>query len=323
VTDDQGDPKPAADRPAGAGAGDGQTRGVTSDGLVQQPVAVGGTMVKYTPATPEQHARAIERAKRRAATVNQLIRVKLATVESDHFLIFTDWDPSEHAFLKQHCEDAYRVVARNFDVDPKNNVFIGKLPVFMFRNQADFQAFAIELDEFPAPRAVLGYYTGRDDGNGHMAMWKPRVGSGINAAESLPDAERRWGRTLIHEFVHAFVARYRTNQPIPRWLNEGVAEVIAESVLPSKNYYGWARQMALHKADISLVFDDEIMPSGEYYAVMMTLVEMLARENRKAFISFFNDIKDGTDPEKALIKNFNVGYDGLQVAWSKYAMRLK
>jgi hypothetical protein len=301
----------------------GQTRTVTEDGTVQQPIDDVGELVKFQPATPEQHTRAIERAKRRSAAVGRLLRVNLATVETDHFIIFTDWDSAEHQWLANQCEEAYRVVARNFDMDPKVNVFIGKLPAFMFKNQADFAAFAAEFDEFGAPRTVLGYFAGRGDGNGHMAMWKPRVGAGINGAANLADAERRWGRTLIHEFVHAYISRYRSNQRIPRWLDEGIAEVISEDVLPTPNYSHWARQMALHNQDISLVFDDQNMPSVEYYPVMMTLVQMLAKEDRKAFISLFNDIKDGMEPEKALIKNFKVGYDGLQLAWDKYASRLK
>ena len=39
-------------------------------------------------------------------------------------------------------------------------------------------------------------------------------------------AQREWGRTLLHEFVHAYLNRYRTNGRIPRWLNEGIAEYI-------------------------------------------------------------------------------------------------
>jgi len=311
------------DDPAAPKQREAKDRTVTGDGLVQQPTDAPTEVVQFQPATPEQHARAIARSKRRAGEVEKLLRIELETVETDHFLIFTDWDVREHQFLSNNCEQAYQLVAKNFNLNPKENIFIGKLPVFMFKNQADFQKFSEDFDEFRAPRTVLGYFVGRGNGFGHMAMWKPRVGAGVNAATDTPDAERRWARTLLHEFVHAFVSRYRTNRPIPRWLNEGVAEYISEQQFPSPNYYGWARQMAIQQVDISPLFDDAVMPPGEFYPVMMTLVEVLAKENPKAFISFFAAIKDGMEPEEALQKHFNVGYDGLQLAWSKYAKRLR
>ncbi len=311
------------DDPAAPKQREAKDRTVTGDGLVQQPTDAPTVVVQFQPATPEQHARAIARSKRRAGEVEKLLRIELETVETNHFLIFTDWDVREHQFLSNNCEQAYQLVAKNFNLNPKENIFIGKLPVFMFKNQADFQKFSEDFDEFRAPRTVLGYFVGRGNGFGHMAMWKPRVGAGVNAATDTPDAERRWARTLLHEFVHAFVSRYRTNRPIPRWLNEGVAEYISEQQFPSQNYYGWARQMAIQQVDINPLFDDAVMPPGEFYPVMMTLVEVLAKENPKAFISFFAAIKDGMEPEEALQKHFNVGYDGLQLAWSKYAKRLR
>ena len=86
---------------------------------------------------------------------------------------------------------------------------------------------------------------------GHMAMWKPEVKSDIHSAEV------QWAYVLVHEFTHAFVARYRTNARIPRWLNEGIAEVIASiqyktaSVLP----YAFARSEKL--ASIADVLADK------------------------------------------------------------------
>jgi hypothetical protein len=76
--------------------------------------------------------------------------------------------------------------------------------------------------------------------------------------------------------------------------------------------------MALGGADVKGVFDDEIMPGGQMYPVMMTMVQTLITHDRKAFLRYFDDIKGGVDPEEALRKHFNTDYDGLIAAWKKF-----
>lgn len=313
-----------ATKPAGDDANAKPDAADSQSNVTQPGYRRGVKIVPYAPATPEQNAAAIEAAKKRAAEVAERLEVKFATIESDHFIIFTDWDPAEHQFIKDNCEHAYVLVARQFQQKPKDNIFIGKLPMYMFERQSTFQQFAIEADGFAAGNSVLGYFAGNSEGVGHMAMWKPRraVAGGNDAARR--EAERRWGRTLIHEFVHAFINRYRSNGSIPRWLNEGIAEYISEGELPTPGYFTNARELAWQAhSDISALWDDDHMPSGYYYPVMMSLVKLLAEEKPKAFINYFNDIKDGMDPEDALRKHYGVSYAQFEETWRLYARKLK
>ena len=276
-------------------------------------------VIKYQPATPEEHARAIERARARAAEVAQKLGVKLAEIQTDHFILFTDWDPREFNFLRENVEGAYTLVSKEFNLSPKDNIFVGKLPVFMFARQSDFRRFAAEIDGFDMPDGVQGYYRSRNDGMGHMAMPKPDLeGAGGNVRQ----AELQWAYILTHEFVHAFVARYRTNGRVPRWLNEGTAELIAESKFRRPDARRLARLIATGNRSIASVFDDRVMPGGEYYPVMMTLVEVLVVEDRRKFIEFFNACKDGEDPEAALKRLYGVDYAGLEDGWRRYARGL-
>ncbi|MBC8105469.1 MAG: hypothetical protein H7Z14_02670 [Anaerolineae bacterium] len=275
-------------------------------------------VVKYQQATPAEHAAAIEEARALAKRVGDELNVSFTEFQTDHFICFNDWDPREAKFLKDNLEGAYATVTKQFEIPVKENVFVGKLPVFMFARHADFNTFASSIDNFSVGDTVAGYYvtmvdrSGKQSG-GHMAMWKPVV-SGNNVAE----AEKNWAYTLVHEFTHAFVARYRTNQRIPRWLNEGVAEVIANGKFPRSGTRDWARRMALTNGNVESVFDDDQMPGGEMYPVMMTMVQTLIAHDRKAFLRYFDDIKAGVDPEEALKKHFNSDYPGLVKAWKKY-----
>jgi hypothetical protein len=273
---------------------------------------------RYLKATTQQSAAAIAQARKVAGDVEAQIRLKLTEFQTPHFIVFTDWDPREFGFLRTNLEGAYSAVARQFEIPAKENVFIGKLPVFMFARYEDFEKFATQYDDAPPSKNVRGYFAQARDGTGHMAMWKPVAeGNGM----TLDRAERDWAYTLTHEFTHAFVARYRTNRKIPRWMNEGLAEIVAQGQFPSPDRRMRDRQMAVRNNSIAELFDDEHVPGGEWYPVMQGLVETLIARDRAGFIKLFNAIKDGDDPADAMKRIYGWDYGALEKAWREYAMR--
>ncbi len=275
--------------------------------------------IKYQPATPEQIAEAMKNARDDAKEVGEKLRLDFDEVETDHFIIFTDWDKREYNFLKTNLEAAYVCVSKQFEMSPKDNVFVGKLPVYMFATYKDFAKFASEMDRFPVTNRVAGYYTGNDSGSGHMAMWKPN--QTLTGTSNIRDAERLWAYVLTHEFTHAFLARYRSNVFIPRWLNEGIAEVVASSQFPDPSRRQMAQSIAYKGTDVGFLFDSSNMPTGEYYPVMQTMVEMLVSSNRKKFLGMIDAIKDGTEPESALQQFYNTDYGGIATTWREWIKR--
>ncbi len=277
-----------------------------------------GVVKKFQKATPEQNAKAIEVAKAVAAEVAEKLNFEFKTIESPHFIIFTDWT-DEHDYLKGLCEQSYTAVSTEFDVPVKENIFVGKLPVFMFKTQAGFKLFAEKVDEFPAPvpSGLLGYFTPHADGSGHMAMFRPTV----DRMEG--DPKGMFAHTLMHEFTHAFIARYRTNGRVPRWIHEGMAEYISYKHYPRKFPYPFAKYMAEKQFPFDSMFDDKKPPGAEMYPVMQTMVEALIKDNPKGFIRMFNDVKDGVEPELAIKKQYKATYKDFEQAWRKYALGLK
>ncbi|CAN5609166.1 hypothetical protein BH10PLA1_BH10PLA1_19670 [soil metagenome] len=291
-----------------------------SSGTTRSPADSSSDVVKYEKSTPEQDARAITDAQDRAAKTSDTLHVKFTELQTTHFIIFTDWDPREYNFLKTNVEGAYTAVARQFEMSPKDNIFIGKLPIYMFAKRSDFMSFAAKIDKFDPPKDLAGYCQSRSDGFSHMAMSKPDPAWSNG---STPQAERIWAYTLTHEFTHAFVARYRTNRNVPRWLNEGLAEVVADGQFPRAGARQFARTMAKGNTGVSSIFNDDVMPPFQMYPVMMTMTEALIRENPKKFLKYFNEIKDGAEPEECLKSNYNVDYGGLEDAWRKYIKSTK
>lgn len=275
--------------------------------------------VIYKAATPEQADAAMKAYHEQAGEVEKKLKLHFDSFETDHFLVFTDWDSREAGFLKENLENAYRVVSQQFNLSPKDNIFIGKLPVYMLNTYGEFAEFATRIDKFPTTGRTAGYYFGNSLGVGHMAMWKPN--ETLTGTSNIQDAKRLWAYVLVHEFTHAFLARYRSNEFVPRWLNEGIAEVIASGEFPYPEHAQIAHLMAVENKDVSFLFDSANMPTGEYYPVMQSMTELLIRDNRANFLKLIDAIKDGQDPETALKKLYNTDYPQLARVWRDWARR--
>ena len=188
----------------------------------------GPEIKRFTPVTRQEAEAAIAEYRRTGAEVGERMKIKFDVLETPHFLIFTDWDPREYNFLKENVELAYTCVSTQFEIPVSQNVFLGKLPIYMFKKKEEFGKYSKEFDNLDSSK-LAGYYMGNSLGIGHMAMWKPDLKAANNDVHL---AEWQWGYVLVHEFTHAFIARYHTNVFIPRWLNEGIAEVVANRQFP-------------------------------------------------------------------------------------------
>jgi hypothetical protein len=292
---------------------------LSSPSLRQDPP---GQVIAFQKSTPEEDKYAIDFAKTQAVTISNDLRIQFTTIDTPHFLLFTDWDPREYSFLQQSLEAAYSAVSRQFDIPDTQNVFVGRLPVYMLKNFDEFESITRELKVPIVPSKSLRgyfstYYGRRIKGVGEMVMWKPTAGNGV----TLTAAEQQWAHTLEHEFTHAFIARYRTNQPIPRWLNEGMAEFISAKDFPNGGTpREWAHFLSGNGSDLSILFDDDRMPTGETYPVMMEMVELLVAKDRDSFLKYFDAIKDGTEPEQALKQFYGMSNADLLKAWHDYAL---
>jgi hypothetical protein len=275
-------------------------------------------LARFQPVSDEQADRAMADADSAAERAMEELGVNARRIETAHFVVYTDWHPDDDAFLISALEDAYRLVAEEFGIPASENIFVGKLPVYMFDEHGTFMRYARQLDGHSEFReSVAGYFTSHSNGNGKLVMSKPRNVElyGAEAARGV------WQRNLTHEFSHAFFARYRSNTFVPRWLNEGLAEVIAEKVYPRPGALSTARRIARDNKSISQIFDDRSLAGPEMYPVMMTLVQALYDEDSAKFVDYINRIKAGENAQKALRELYDVDYRGLEAAWRRMMMQ--
>jgi len=274
---------------------------------------------KYKKATPAEAAKAMVEARAEAAEVAKTLGIKFKEIETDHYLVFTDWDPREYEFIKTNVEAAYAAVTRQFDIPVKENVYLGKLSCFMFSTHESFAAFANKVDRDPSSADAAGYYsykyTGKRSIRGYMVMSKLDERYTLG---NVNTAKRMWGYVLTHELTHSFVQRYISDRDMPSWLNEGIAEVVGSSCFP-RDVKADARKMALQEKSFSALFkDDAGNQKAEMYPVMRTLVETLILKDRKAFLHFFDDIKKGATTAESLQTNYKWTFDDLEKYWRRY-----
>ncbi|MEM1012469.1 MAG: hypothetical protein AAGI46_09645 [Planctomycetota bacterium] len=266
---------------------------------------------KFVTVTPTEAARGDEIARWEAQQAQEKLGVRLRVIQTEHFLIFTNWDRVDDPWLEQQLESAYQFLSREFHVGPEQTVFVGRLPVYMFDTQEQMLIYAREFDRFDASDMVAGYHATRGGGFNKLVMSKPRA----TAQMGLPVARQRWARTLVHEFVHAFLARYRGEKHLPRWLDEGLAEMLAETIYPRPHAEETARTIARSGRSVAEIFDDRNMPGGHLYPVMMSMTNGLYRQDPPRFVAMVDRIKAGEDAETMLMEHFGVDYARLEQLW--------
>ena len=232
--------------------------------------------------------------------VREVIGRDLAMVETDHFLIWTDWAPKDRDRLAEACEGMYAALCRQFGRDPASPIFIAKCPVFCFRSKPRFQKFAQYFDGYGGKNAVG--YTRSIEANGHVHVALLRQGS----EEADFD---RFACTLVHEGSHAFVHRLDGPRLIPHWVNEGLAELMTDRVLgdrcPSaRNAELLARWYVGNARPVEDLLRSLDAIGVEQYPLAHSLVAYLEAMGADRFTAFVGSLKKGAETELALAEHY-------------------
>lgn len=270
---------------------------------------------QFIGSTSEQDAKADEQSRKVLVEVKKFLEVELFELETDHFLIFTNWDKSEHEFLRNAAEGAYRAVAKQFGLAAKDDVLVGKLSLYAFETREQFQKYAHEYDEYPADGMLIGYYSLHSDGSGHLAFVKPQPDP-ANPNKGNPHVD--FSRALVRELTKALLDRYRSGKQLPVWLSEGLAEVVSQGMFPDPQRKYQAHLLSQAGHDYETLFMSDARPVSALAPVQQTLVQMLIDADRGRFFELIRAIKDGEETEAALRGLYRFDYPGMVKAWKLY-----
>lgn len=250
--------------------------------------------------------------------VREVLGDSVVRLQSDHFLIFTDFAERDRPELIDWCEQMYAALARQFRLKPDEPVFLAKCPIFAFRSKQRFRRFAKHFDGYDSVDA-LGY-TRSIQANGHVHVVLLRQGS--SREDFAPFA-----CTLVHEGTHAFVHRLFTSRLIPHWVNEGLAELTAERVLgdrcPAKEN---AALLAKQFATYGWPIHDFLARSGPLevheYPLAHSVIAYLESQGASCLTAFVRALKQGDSIEAALAGAFDeLAPARLETDWREWARK--
>jgi hypothetical protein len=300
-----GDEDPFEDEPP---AGLGDSAGPREVGLTDDD----GTLLAERPSA-ENRAKVMEAYRTFGEKVREVMGKDVVLLESDHFLIWTDWEKKYRARLTGWAEAMYAALGERFDLQATDEVFLAKCPVFCWRSKARFKKFARYFDGYEGSSAVG--YTRSIEKSGHVHVVLLRQG------RSEADFDR-FACTLVHEGSHAFMHRLYSTRLIPHWVNEGYAELTAERVLgehcdTAEKAALLARQFVRYDWPLGGMLESVAAIEVNEYPLAHSLVAHLEGLGRPRFAGFVRGLKDGRTTAEALAVN----YDGMTLAQLEQSWR--
>lgn len=304
------DTHPLARDPGAAGVETRQHRNAT--------VAVGADLAQMAAVTAAPGPSAKRRAAVRDAylrfgrEVQEVMGSGVVLIETDHFLIWTDWKEPYRQRLATWFDSMYAALCAQFNLDPKEDIFLAKCPVFCWRSHARFRKFAQHFDGYGGLNAIG--YTRSIEENGHVHMVLSRQG------RSAADFDRV-ACTLVHEGTHAFVHRLFSSRLIPHWVNEGYADLMAERVLADRCPNGenaalLARQFVRHDWPIADLMESVGPIDVHQYPLAHSVIAYLEGRAPRRFAGLVEDLKAGQTFAAALAARYDgLTLRGLETQW--------
>ncbi len=265
------------------------------------------------PRTPESiRTKVMEIYRAFGLQAQEVLGKQVVAIESEHFLIWTDWARFDRERLAEQCEAMYAAMCRQFGISTTASVFLAKCPIFCFESKARFLKFARMFDGYDGKNAIG--YTRSIERNGHVHMVLLRRG------RTEEDFDR-FACTLIHEGTHAFVHRLYTPRLIPNWINEGLAELMAETVLQDRCPTAeTAELLAAQYVEYDWPVASLIRSAGpiavNHYPIAHSLIAYLASRGDKHLRGFIKRLKEGDGTATALAGQYEgLTLDGLEIGW--------
>ena len=209
------------------------------------------------------------------------------------------------------CEKMYRKMCIQFDIPPRENIWAGKCPLYLFATKEQFKKFTSEVDKSNLGKSA-GYC--HIEGNGFTYIVMGPV-----------DDRTRFYEMLVHEATHGFLGRYiRYRKKIPPWLGEGLAEYMAATMVPkcsaAIHHRFSAKKVIRENIDISGIFKAPRSQDVDY-GVAQSLVRYLIARDRKAFVKFVTLVKEGKKGSDALAESYHLTYEQLAQQWRRAVAR--
>ena len=236
---------------------------------------------------------------------------KMQMMETPNFYLFSAFEnKAADKIFRDTATQMYTRLCKQFEIKPREAVWLDKCPIFAFKTKSQYVAFLRELDmdadQIERMRKASGFAWWRSDGKVFIVLNETQ-----NATQFYD--------VMVHEGTHAFMARYLTTRPLPTWVNEGFADHMCAELLknsPTQHRWQWAtRQVLEGKENAGSIFAEEWRIESFDYGMAHSLVRYMIRKDGKAFTKFVRLLKQGESEEKALRETYKTDRAGLVKGW--------
>jgi len=271
---------------------------------------------KFMPVTKEDIQANRKLAQDWADKAKRTVVKSMHLIETDHFLIYSAWGRGNDAALKRICEKLYAALCKQFAIPRGQNIWAGKCPIYAFWEKEHYLKFCKDVNgagkRSPSLLQAAGY-SGQRGSFTYVVLNKVRT--------------RQWFyELLVHETTHAFLARYLTNRHVLPWVNEGLAEYMAATLVPgsraSRKYVSATKEAVKGRKDVAHVFKKVTLNAFDY-GIAQSFVRYLIHRDRKAFIKFVGLVKQGSSDAEALQGAYGLSREQFLKAWWKAVGRKK
>ena len=247
----------------------------------------------------------------------QAISANTHPIETDHFVIYSDWSKKDDRRLAQIYEKLYGALCKQFAIGPEENIWIGKLPVFAFWKKDPYVKFSQSALGVDIAAKAAGFQ-GRRGSFSYVCL-------GPVDSKNKAQAISWFYQLLCHETAHAFIGRYITDRHLISWLNEGIAETMASQLVPKGKQTKYKLTTAHKKVkggwlprEDDMFGPQNIPLEGAYYGCAQSMARYLIAKDRKKFIQLITLIKNGTDPKEAMKEAYGYSsYAAFLKQWKK------
>lgn len=259
----------------------------------------------WEPLTEADHARFMKQHRAFLEKVDEALpHLQFHLVETEYYLFSTVLTPAEANGYIQYLDEMYRELCKAFRLSPSENIWCGKCVVIAFRDEPNYQLFESKVMHVRA-EGTQGICHSKSDGTVIFAGWKGQSG---------------FAHTLVHETTHGFVHRYLSSASPPSWLNEGMADWLADNIVQGSKIQRRRRRSAqrnLRAGSLGNLFAAERI-SAEHYGTASSLVDILVQMDKgNQFKEFFDGIKEGKPAEQSLKEAFGMGYAELEQVYGR------
>lgn len=259
----------------------------------------------------EEQAAAVAEYKEFLKQTNRQFDGKLQMQETEYFLFCSDLPPAEAQLSIQYLTAMYVKLSELFGVMPGENIWRGKCVVVVFRAESDFHAFERGVMRNANPEGTAGLHHGFRNGK-----------SIISCKRGTDPAFYRL--VLIHETVHDFLHRYKSSVSIPSWINEGIADLVADFVVPDSNEVTRRRTRAraelLKTRSLGEEFFGAAHITAGQYGIASDMSDMMVKSDPTAYRLFLDEIKEGVPWEQSLADIY--GLTSAQLAEAYFQQRV-